>query len=131
MYVLSRLFSPRGLGRRILIVAVIASALFFNTVGTLLAGTTGTISGTVTATTTNQGLSGVKVSAVSPTGHYSSTSDNKGFFSMTGVQPDTYTVSLELAGYQPVSITGVNVFPDQVADLTSSATLSKSLVTIG
>jgi hypothetical protein len=129
VYVFLRLLSPRGHG--IIVGAVLAFALFFSMVGTLLAGTTGTISGTVTNARGNQGLSGVKVSAFSPTGHYSANSDSKGFFSIIGVSPDTYTVSFELAGYQPVSVTGVNVFPDQVADLTSNAVLSKSLVTIG
>jgi hypothetical protein len=48
---------------------------------------------------------------------------------MIGISPDTYTVSFELPGYQPQSVTGVNVFADQVADV--PAQLQKSLITIG
>jgi hypothetical protein len=131
VYVLSRFFSSRGHGRRFIVGALLAAVLFFNTVGTLLAGTTGTISGTVSAASGNQGLGGVRVAAVAPTGHYSTSTDSKGFFSITGVGSDTYTVSFELAGYQPLSVTGVNVFPDQVADVTQFAMLNKSLITIG
>jgi len=107
----------------------LAVALFFNSAGTLLAGTTGTISGTITDQKTTAPLAGVRVSAVSPTGQYSSKTDAKGFYSFTGVTPDTYTVSFELTGYQPASLTGVNVFADQVAAV--SLGLNKSLRTIG
>ena len=128
MYVVSR-FNPRGFGRRLLVGALLAIALFFNSVGTLLAGTTGEITGTITDASTKAPLPGVRVSAVSPTGQYSTKTDAKGFFSFTGVTPDTYTVSFELTGYQPSSTTGVNVFADQVA--TVSVPLAKSLKTIG
>ena len=45
------------------------------------------------------------------------------------METDTYTVSFELAGYQPQSITGVNVFADQNVNI--SPQLTKSLITIG
>ena len=128
MFVVSR-FNPRGYGRRLIVGALLAVALFFNSAGTLLAGTTGTISGTITDQKTTAPLAGVRVSAVSPTGQYSSRTDAKGFYSFTGVQPDTYTVSFELTGYQPASLTGVNVFADQVAAVNLG--LNKSLRTIG
>ena len=127
MYVLSR-FSPRGHAHRYIIGSLLAFVLFFNSVGTLLAGTTGTISGTVT-TAQGQGINGVRVSAVAPTGRYQTTTNPQGFYSFTGVAPDTYTVSFEATGYQPVSTTGVNVFADQV--VTVSSPLAKSLITIG
>jgi hypothetical protein len=127
VYVLSR-FSPRGNARRYIIGSLLAFVLFFNSIGTLLASTVGTISGTVT-TVQGVGIGGVRVSAVAPTGRYQTTTDPKGFYSFTGVAPDTYTVSFEATGYQPVSTTGVNVFADQIANV--SAPLTKSLVTIG
>jgi hypothetical protein len=128
VYVLPRI-DPRGHGRRLIVGALLAIVLFFNTVGTLLAGTTGTMNGTVTDSKTGAGLPGVHVSAVAPTAHYASVTDAKGFYSFTGVEPDTYTVSFEFNGYQPSSTTGVNVFADQAS--TVSLALSKSLVTIG
>ncbi len=126
MYVHFR-FPPSG--RRLIVGVLLAVALFFNTVGTLFAGTTGTISGTITDTKSGAPLANVTVTAVSPSARYNSKTDSKGFVSFTGVSPDTYTVSFELSGFQPASITGVNVYADQQA--TISTTLAKSLVTIG
>jgi len=126
VYVPSR-FPHRG--RRIIVGLLLAVALFFNTVGTLFAGTTGTISGTITSADTKLPLSGVTVSAVSPTGRYTATTNGQGFFAFNGVSPDTYTVSFELKGFTPASFTGINVFADQTQNV--STTLAKSLVTIG
>ena len=128
MFVLPR-FNPRAHGRRLIVGVILAIALFFNATGTLLASTVGTISGTVTDSKTLAGLPGVKVSAVAPTARYETVTNNKGFFAFTGVEPDTYTVSFELSGYQPYTATGVNVFADQVSNLTLK--LERSLVTIG
>jgi len=115
--------------RRLFVGLVLVIALLFTTVGTLFAaGTTGTISGTITDTK-SAALAGVTVTAVAPTGRYSVKTDQKGFYSFTGVQPDTYTVSFELAGYQGASVTGVSVYADQNA--TVSNRLDKSLTTIG
>ena len=129
MYVHSRLFTPRGLASRFTIGALLAFVLFFNSVGTLFASTTGGISGTVTGAQGGQGLAGVKVAAVSPSSRYGTVTDGKGFFSLLGMETDTYTLSFELAGYQPQSITGVNVFADQNVNV--SPQLTKSLITIG
>ncbi len=114
---------------RISIVALLAAALTFAPVGTLRAGTTGTISGTVTESATHVGLSGVTVAAISPSASYTTHTDAKGFFAMAGVAPDTYTISFELHGYQAQTIVGVNVFADQSA--VAGVALDKSLVTIG
>jgi hypothetical protein len=92
------------------------------------AALTGTINGTVTDPK-NVPLAGVKVTAVSPTDQQSATTDAKGFFSMTGLQPDTYTVSYELQGFEPGSTTGVTVSAEQIVNLTE--TLSKTLTEIG
>jgi hypothetical protein len=116
-------------GRRFIVGLLLAVALFFNTVGTLFAGTTGTINGTVTDADSKLPLSGVTVNAVSPTGRYVGSTDARGFFAFNGVSPDTYTVSFELKGFQPQTITGINVFADQ--SVSASTTLQKSLVTIG
>jgi len=116
-------------GRRLLVGFLLTFALFFNTVGTLFAGTTGTINGTVTDMKTHAPLAGVRISATSPTGNYTGTTDSRGFFSFTGVSPDTYTVSFESKGFQAYSLTGITVFADGVANLTP--TLEKSLATIG
>jgi hypothetical protein len=94
-----------------------------------LAGTTGTITGTVTDGQTGMQLAGVKVNAVSPSGSYSTTTDAKGFFSLQSVSPDTYTISYELTGYEPVNVPGLNVQQDLIAR--ADEVLRKALKTIG
>src|ERR1700681_988134 len=95
------------------------------------AGTTGTISGTVTTQsgTATAPVAGVTVTAVSSNDKYTATTDAKGFFAMTGVNPDTYSISYRLAGYSTYTTSGITVAQDQV--VTASTTLSKALVTIG
>ena len=104
-------------------------AIFAASGATLLAGTTGTLSGTIADASTRESLGGVTVNAASPTGRATAMTDGKGFFAMTGLSPDTYTVSFELRGYEPQSIGGVNVLADQAA--TVSEVLTKALPTIG
>jgi len=96
--------------------------------GIALASNTGVMSGNVTDAATNKPLADVRVTAASPSGSYSATTNSRGFYSITGVFADTYTVSFQLAGFEPVSATGVSVFADQVATLNES--LTKSLKTI-
>lgn len=96
---------------------------------TLAAGTTGTLSGTVTAGDTKTPLAGALVTATSPTGRYTAHTDARGFFSFTGVTPDTYTVAIAAGGYDAVSVSGVTVFADQQQQV--SQTLTKSLTQIG
>ncbi len=91
--------------------------------------TTGNIQGTVTASQANTKLAGVSVTAVSPTGRYSATTDNTGFYSISGVSPDTYTLTFKTTGYETYSLTGVTVVQGAVA--TASTSLNKTLQTIG
>jgi hypothetical protein len=90
--------------------------------------TTGTLSGTVTADT-GQKLGGVTVSAVSPSQSYTTKTDANGFYSITGVSADTYTVSFKVAGYVLSTLNGITVAAGQGA--TVSQTLTKQLTEIG
>ncbi len=92
------------------------------------ASTVGTISGTVTETGTGKVLADAAVTAASPSGTYRAHTDAHGFFSMTGVATDTYTVSFQLTGYQPISDPGVVVAADQVAAV--NVAMQRSLKTI-
>jgi hypothetical protein len=92
------------------------------------AALTGSINGTVTDPK-GIPLPGVAVTAVSPTDRATATTDAKGFFSMTGLQPDTYTLSFELQSYEPSALTGVTVSAEQIVSLTQI--ISKSLKQIG
>jgi hypothetical protein len=121
-------FSAKGPGVafRTIVALALAMSLPFPA---FAAGTTGSISGTVTDKASGLPLGGVKVNAVSPTGSAMATTDAKGFYSFTGLAADTFTISFELKGFQPASVTGVTVFADQVQDV--KVTLEKSLSQIG
>lgn len=127
MYVHSG-FSRRGQGP--FLAALIAGLTFFLlSVEPSLAQTTGTLAGTVTAGDTKAPLANVVVTAVSPTGTFRAVTDKKGFYAFAGVLPDTYTVSFELPGYEPVSLTGVTVFAE--LSISESVVMHKALRTIG
>ena len=90
--------------------------------------TTGTLSGVVTG---DKGapVAGVAVTAVSPSQQYSTKSNGQGFYSITGVVPDTYVVSFSVPGYQPFQATGVTVSIGQ--SITLSEQLQRTLTKIG
>lgn len=94
------------------------------------ASTTGIINGTVTDATSKAPVAGATVDAVSPTTSAHTTTNAQGFFSLAGLTPDTYTVTVTpRSGYQPVVLGGVTVNADQASTLTP--TVSKTLQTIG
>lgn len=76
-----------------------------------LAGTTGGLSGTVTDDS-GAPIGGASVKVVSASQSASATTDNGGHFSFLSLAPDTYTVSVDKSGYNPVSYAGVTVFAD-------------------
>jgi outer membrane receptor protein involved in Fe transport len=94
-----------------------------------LAGTTGNVTGTVLDAQGKAPLAGVQIDIVAPSGRYRATTSAKGFFAITGVSPDTYTLSFTLAGYEPASVSGITVFADQTQTLTQL--LTKELKTVG
>jgi hypothetical protein len=125
------LYIPRGRGaasRRTLSVLIALLVFAFSSMPAL-AALVGTINGTVTDVTTHAPLAGVRVTAVSPSGSSTAHTDAKGFFSLAGLQPDTYTISFELAGYEPASLPGVTINAEQVQIVTQS--LSKALKEVG
>ena len=117
----------RPLWRGLLSAFVLFAFLFQGTIA--LAGTTGTLSGTATDATTNMPLAGVKVTAASPSQIATAITDRGGHYAFLNLAPDSYTVSAELGGYEPGSVTGVTVVADNTNVL--PLPLSKSLKTIG
>ena len=97
--------------------------------GFALAGTTGTISGTITDAATAKPLAGVTVVAASPSQTQKTTTDSQGFYVLQNLNPDTYTVSYEATGYDTFVMPGVTVQQDLVT--TVSQPLAKRLQTIG
>ncbi len=92
------------------------------------AGTTGTISGTVTDPAGKR-LAGITVSAAAPSQSQKTTTNGEGFYTLQNLSPDTYTVSFGGAGFQTFTVQGVTVQQDITA--TVDQTLSKQLQTIG
>jgi hypothetical protein len=120
----------KGLRRRHywpVLAILLSCAIIAQPAGIALAGTIGTISGTV-HDTSGATVSGVAVTAVSASARYTAHTDAHGYYVMTGVSPDTYTVSFQHSGYEPQDVQGVVVFADQ--SVTVNAALTKSLKTI-
>ncbi len=115
----------RFLGGIALILALIAQ-----TIAPAFADTTsGGISGTITSAKTNAPIPNASLSIVSASTTLSAKTDAKGFFSLIGVPPDTYTVTVKAAGYDTAVVSGVTVNPQQT--YTFSQVLGSTLTTIG
>ncbi len=92
-----------------------------------LAGTTGSLSGVVTDPN-GAPVAGASVKVVAASQSGSTTTDATGHFTFLSLTPDTYTVSIEKSGFNPISFAGVTVFADQ--NQTLSFRLQKELSTI-
>lgn len=112
--------------RLLLTVALIASFPFLDAPAAR-AGTTGVISGTITDEH-HRPISGVRVTAASPSATGSATTDSSGFFNIASLPPDTYTISFQKQNFQATSIPGVVVYQDQTN--TVNASLREALRTI-
>jgi hypothetical protein len=110
-------------------VALIVTALVFGQGTWVLAGTTGILAGTVVDQTTNQPVSGVKVTASSPSQTVSTRTDGSGHFVFLALAPDTYSVSTDISSYDPSATSGVTIIADQTRQL--ALPISKSLKLIG
>lgn len=78
--------------------------------------TTGTVLGGV-STTTGAPLAGALVTAFAPSGRASATTDAQGRFTIMGLAPDTYEVSVQLKGYEQATARVV-VLPSEHERLT-------------
>ncbi len=93
--------------------AMLVAALMLPVCGPAIAGTTGTITGTVVDATTRAPIPDARVTASSPSQVAHVTSDASGRFIFLSLGPDTYTISAERPGYTMVSVAGISVFADQ------------------
>jgi hypothetical protein len=78
----------------------------------VLAGTTGSISGSVTDQT-GAPVAGVKITATSPSQSASVTTDAKGFYAVLNLSPDTYSVTASKTGFDVSTLYGLTVTADQ------------------
>jgi hypothetical protein len=96
----------------------------------VLAGTTGTITGSVVDPQSNQPVVGARVTATSPSQSATTTTDSAGRFSFLSLAPDTYTISVaETSTRDASSTSGVTVQADQVVSV--SLTQPTKLKVIG
>jgi hypothetical protein len=85
----------------------------------VLAGTTGTISGAVVDASSNQPVPGARVTAQSPSQTVSATADAQGKYTFLSLNPDTYAISAAASSkYDAVTVSGVTVFADQTQTVT-------------
>jgi hypothetical protein len=110
--------------RLILAVAVIVGALcaslFISAVSCRVEAaeaTTGTIIGNV-LTTSGEPVANAQVSIASGSGHYTVRTDTHGRFTLLGVIPDTYVLSVQAAGFAVITQTGITILADQRERLT-------------
>ena len=82
-----------------------------------LAGTTGGLTGVVVDAQTNAPVSGAEVKVLSPSESATTTTDAAGHFAFVSLAPDTYTVAVEHAGFDPVSAPGNPVFADSTQSI--------------
>jgi hypothetical protein len=101
----------RHLSYALLSLVLVVSLLVQGTA--VLAGTTGSISGTVIDRSTNTPVSGAKVTATSPSQVASVTTDANGRFTLISLAPDTYSVSVVKTGSTSTVDAGVTVQSDQ------------------
>src|SRR5579872_2991118 len=128
-----RFSSARACGhllRALLCVAVVLSLIMSSASPVFAAGgIQGNLSGTVVDYTTQKPLADVHVTAKSPSGTFSASTDGGGHFTMLGLPPDTYTVDFALNGYAPLSIPGIAVFGD-MNNTAGTVSMTKEMKTI-
>ncbi|HEV3089339.1 MAG TPA: TonB-dependent receptor [Candidatus Elarobacter sp.] len=110
-----------------LVVAFALSGVFQSPAA--LAGTTGSIVGTVTDGKNQQPLAGVRVEASSPSQNASTVTDAGGRFTFISLGPDTYALTLSKNAYERLVVGGITVQADQ--QLSQQLTLQPSLQQIG
>ena len=83
----------------------------------VFAGTTGSLSGTVTASDYGAPIADAVVTATSASQSTRTLTDFRGHYLFVSLAPDTYTISIVRDGYEPKTSTGVRVVADQLFTL--------------
>ncbi len=116
--------SVRGVVAVLLLVAFVLQGTT-----SVLAGTTGSITGIVVDATSQKAISGATVSAASPSQSATTTSDGTGHFAFLSLAPDTYTLTVAAAqGRDAFQLAGITVQADQTQTITLTP---NTLTTIG
>jgi hypothetical protein len=116
--------------RRGVVAFFLILAFVFQGTTSVLAGTTGSISGIVVDASTNHPVAGARITAASPSQTASTTSDPGGRYTFVSLAPDTYTVTVAPIGtHDAYSVNGVTVQADQNLNVTLQQ--PRKLQTIG
>ncbi len=94
-----------------------------------MAGTVGSLGGTVVDADSKAPIAGVSVTLASPSGRYSATTDAHGFYAIVGIRPDSYLLAVAHEGYEDFTESDVTV--DQDSRLVVNLGLHKALREIG
>ncbi len=124
--------SPRASLARAAISLILALAFSFGIASPAFAagGQTGNLNGVLVDAATHNVVANARITAASPSGRNTATTDAHGFFSLIGLPVDTYTISVEATGYETVTLQGVTVQGDQTVNL-GNVSISKRLQEIG
>jgi len=93
-----------------------------------LAGTTGGINGTITDSAGHP-IAAINVTAVALSYRTQTVTGSNGFYAVSGLPPDTYSVTFSKPGYLSQTVPGVTINQDQVYTL--NMTLSAEVKTLG
>jgi hypothetical protein len=97
--------------------------LFLAALATLPARGAESTTGTIIGAVSSRGgipVANARITAVSPSGSYSSTTDPQGRFTMLGITPDSYIVTSQGSGFEPASEDGVIVLAGETQRLSFS-----------
>ncbi len=109
---------------------LLALAMVLQGTTSVLAGTTGRISGIVVDSATNKPIAGAHVSATSPSQSASTTTDATGHYAFLSLAPDTYTISIEASDtFDATTVNGITIQADQT--LNEPLSQPEKLKTIG
>jgi len=107
--------------RRGVLAALLVVAFVLQGTGSVLAGTTGSLSGSVMDPSTHAPIAGAVVTATSPSQSSTTTTDSAGKFTFISLAPDTYTVSVAATSTRDgASISGLTIQADQLVTVTLS-----------
>jgi len=95
----------------------------------VLAGTTGGMSGHVLDSANSSPIAGAQVAATSPSQSETTLTDAGGAYSFVSLSPDTYTVTTSKTGYDSSLQHGITILADQVQ--TVNMALVKTVATLG
>lgn len=94
---------------------ILVSFIFVSILSNLVLAQTGRIQGTVTDAQTGQPLVGANVLIVGTT--MGAATNLEGYYSILNVPPGEYDLRISMIGYDPVTVTNVRVYINQITDI--------------